>query len=168
LLIGEAGEKLGVMPLYKALEIAGEHSLDLVEVAFNTSPPVCRLMDYGKYKYDQAKKEREARKTQKTALLREIRLRPKIEEHDLDAKIRLVRKFLAEGDKVKVSVIFRGREITHPEIGWKLLQVVLDALREIAVVDAPPVTAGRNMNIVFSPKRARDVKPVKEPKDAQA
>jgi translation initiation factor IF-3 len=171
LLIGEAGEQMGVMPLYKAWQVASEHGLDLVEVAATANPPVCRLMDYGKYKYERAKREREARKTQKVAFLREIRLRPKIDEHDLDAKVRLVKKLLAGGDKVKVSIFFRGREVTHPEIGWKLLQVMLDSLKDVALVEGTPVTSGKNMNIVFSPisaKRAKEAMAAKEAENAKA
>ena len=104
------------MPLYQAWEVAKNHNLDLVEVAATAVPPVCRLFDYGKYKYEQSKKEREAKKGQRTSLLREVRLRPKIGDHDFEAKARTVKKLLEGGDKVKITVLFRGREITHPEI----------------------------------------------------
>jgi translation initiation factor IF-3 len=118
-LVGEKGEQLGVMPLSQARETARKHNLDLVEVAPTAVPPVCRLLDYGKYKYEQAKKEQEARKNQKVSLLREVRLRPKIGDHDFEAKARIAKKLLANGDKVKVTIMFRGREITHPELGSK-------------------------------------------------
>ena len=154
-LVGEKGEQLGIMPLPQALEVAKKHNLDLVEVAAGSVPPVCRLLDYGKYKYEQAKKERELRKSQKIPLLREVRLRPKIDNHDLEAKTRLVRKLLDGGDKVKVTVMFRGREITHPEIGWKLLQRVIKSLEGVASLERQPVMDGRRMLIILSPVVAR-------------
>lgn len=161
-LVGEKGEQLGVMPLVQAREVAKNRNLDLVEVAATSVPPVCRLLDYGKYKYEQAKKEREARKGQKVSLLREVRLRPKIGDHDFNAKLRSARKLLEEGDKVRVSVLFRGREITHPELGWKLLQRMAEALKETASVDGQPMIVGRRMNVVLSPLAAQKVKKVKE------
>ena len=111
---------------------------------------VCRLLDYGKYKYEQTKKEREARRSQRVSLLREVRLRPKIGDHDFEAKSRLVRKLLGEGDKVKVAVLFRGREITHPELGWKLLQRMVESLEGVASLDGQPLMEGRRMNIILS------------------
>ena len=133
-LVGEKGEQLGIMPVVQAMEIARKQNLDMVEVAPTAAPPVCRLLDYGKFKYEQAKKEREARRSQKTSLLRQVRLRPKIDNHDFEAKARTVKKLLLSGDKVKVTVMFRGREITHPEIGWRLLQRMSESLKEVAVV----------------------------------
>jgi translation initiation factor IF-3 len=150
-LVGEKGEQLGVMPLFQAREVARDHGLDLVEVAPTAVPPVCRLLDYGKYKYEQAKKEREARKSQKLVLLREIRLRPKIGDHDFEAKARTARKLLGGGDKVKVTILFRGREVTHPELGWKLLQRMAESLKEVAAVEGQPAMEERRMNIVLSP-----------------
>ena len=138
------------MPLFQALETARKHNLDLVEVAATATPPVCRLLDYGKYKYEQAKKEREARRGQKISLLRQIRLRPKIDDHDFEAKARIAKKLLANGDKVKVSVMFRGREITHPEIGWRLLQRMAESLKEVAAIERQPLMEGRNMFIILS------------------
>jgi len=138
------------MPLYQAREVATKRILDLVEVAPTAVPPVCRLLDYGKYKYEQAKKEREARRSQKTSLLRQVRLRPKIDSHDFEAKARTVKKLLANGDKVRVSVIFRGREITHPEIGWRLLQRMSEMLKEVASVERQPMLEGRNMFVILS------------------
>jgi translation initiation factor IF-3 len=139
------------MPLRQALEIAREHDIDLVEVAPTAVPPVCRLLDYGKFKYEQAKKEREARKGQKSALLRQVRLRPKIGEHDIDIKTRLIKKLLDEGDKVKVLVMFRAREITHPHLGKELLDKISDVLKEAASVEKPLAMEGRNMSIIFAP-----------------
>jgi len=140
---------LGVMLLSQALELARKQSLDLVEVAATAAPPVCRLLDYGKYKYEQTKKEREARRTQKISLLREIRLRPKIGTHDFEAKAKVAKKLLANGDKVKVTVMFRGREIVHPDIGWKLLQRMSEFLKEVASVERQPMLEGKRMHIIL-------------------
>jgi translation initiation factor IF-3 len=139
------------MPLYQAREVAKNQNLDLVEVAPTATPPVCRLMDYGKFKYEQAKKEREAKKTQKVSLLREVRLRPKIGDHDFDSKSRLAKKLIEGGDKVKVTILFRGREITHPDLGLKLLQRMADTLTDIAVVEGKPSMEGRRMNVIMTP-----------------
>ena len=150
-LVGEKGEQLGIMPLSQALETARKHSLDLVEVAATATPPVCRLLDYGKYKYEQAKKEREARRSQKVSLLREVRLRPKIGNHDFEAKARSARKLLDGGDKVKVTILFRGREVTHPEIGLKLLQRMAESLNEVASLERQPAMDGKRMSIILAP-----------------
>jgi len=158
--VGEKGEQLGIMPLSQALETARRQGLDLIEVAPTAMPPVCRLLDYGKYKYQQTKKEREARKSQKIALVREIRLRPKISDHDFEAKARSTKKLLEEGDKVKVVVLFRGREITHPEIGWKLLQRMAETMKGVAAVEGQPVLEGKRMSIVLSTAPAQKPKVV--------
>jgi len=157
-LVGENGEQLGTMPLYQARETAKTHGLDLVEVAPTAVPPVCRLLDYGKFKYEQAKKERNSRKSQKIVLLREVRIRPKIGDHDFEAKSRTARKLLAGGDKVKISVMFRGREITHPDLGWKLLQKMADSLKDASSVDVQPIMEERRMNIILSPLPVQKVK----------
>jgi translation initiation factor IF-3 len=154
-LIGEEGEQLGILPLQRALQIAQEHGLDLVEVASTATPPVCRILDYGKYKYEQTKKERKARKGQKVGLLRELRLRPKIEEHDLQAKIRTARKLLEEGNKLRLVVRFRGREIVYPELGWKVLQKVTEALKEVATISNHPIAERRNIALTLSPIATR-------------
>ncbi len=148
-LVGEKGEQLGIMPLYQAREVAKKHNLDLVEVAATAVPPVCRLLDYGKYKYEQDKKEREAKRSQRISLLREVRIRPKIGDHDFEAKSRIAKKLLANGDKVKVTVMFRGREITHPDIGWKLLQRMSETLKEVASVERQPRLEGKRMHIIL-------------------
>jgi translation initiation factor IF-3 len=150
-LVGEKGEQLGIMPLVQARETARKQNLDLVEVAPTSAPPVCRLLDYGKYKYEQAKKEQQARKSQKVSLLREVRLRPKIGIHDFDAKARTARKLLTEGDKVKVTLMFRGREATHPELGWKVLQRMVESLNDISSLERQPIMEGRRMNIILAP-----------------
>jgi translation initiation factor IF-3 len=144
--------------LSQALLLAEEKSLDLVEVAPTAVPPVCRLLNYGKFRYEQTKKEREARRDHKTSEIRQIRLRPKIGEHDLEAKIRSTKKLLAEGDKVKVSVLFRGREVTHPEIAWKLLQRISTALKGTATVERRQAMEGRMMTMIFAPGAAQPTK----------
>jgi len=157
-LIGETGAQLGVLPIEKALQIANERSLDLVEVASSSVPPVCRLLDYGRFRYEQTKKERKARKSQKGIVLKEIRIRPRMKEHDLETKIKIARKLLEEGDKVKLFVVFRGREITHPELGLKLLKKAADDLKDIAVFDGAPYSAERFMSLVLSPILTKQVK----------
>ena len=139
------------MPIQQALEMARDAGLDLVEVAPNANPPVCRILDYGKFKYEQAKKEREAHKHQKQVVLREVRFKPKIGVHDVDFKTKVVKKLLEGGDKVKVSVMFRGREITHPEIGRELLQRVAGNLKDAATVEKHPSMEGRFMNMILVP-----------------
>ncbi len=166
--MGEKGEQLGIMPLSQAQETARKHDLDLVEVAPAAVPPVCRLLDYGKYKYQQAKKEQEIRKSQKVSLLREVRLRPKIGNHDFEAKSRTARKLLADGDKVKVTVLFRGREITHPELGYKLLQRMTETLNEEASTERQPIIEGKRMNIILTPvTKTKAKEEIKENQDAK-
>lgn len=152
-MISETGEQLGTMALYKAREIAKERGYDIVEVAPQVAPPVCRLLDYGKFKYEQTKKERDARKKQKLILLREVRFRPKIGEHDIQFKLRTVQKLIDGGDKVKVAMLFRGREITHPELGKDLLDRVARELVEKAVVEKPPVLDGKRMIMILAPAK---------------
>lgn len=151
LIIDDEGQKLGVIPIQQANDMARERDLDLVEVAPNANPPVCRILDYGKFKYEQAKKEREAHKHQKQVMLREVRFKPKIGAHDIDFKTKVVKKLLEGGDKVKVSVMFRGREITHPEIGRELLNRVSANLKDAAVVERQPSMEGRFMNMYLAP-----------------
>ena len=150
-MIADGGEQLGVMPLADARRIANERDLDLVEVAPGAEPPVCRLLDFGKFRYAQAKKERQASKAQRsTGGLREIRLRPRIGQHDIDFKIRAVKKLLEEGNKVKVLVIFRGREIAHPELGKQLLDSVIESLGDAAKVERAMGLEGRSMTVILS------------------
>ena len=139
-----------MVPLQKALQIAYEHGLDLVQVASTMSPPVCRILDYGKYKYEQTKKERKAKRGQKIGLLKEVRLRPKIEEHDLQAKIKTTKKLLEEGNKVRLVLRFRGREVIYPELGWNVLRKVAEASREMAVI-SNSVNDERSIAVVLSP-----------------
>jgi translation initiation factor IF-3 len=150
-LIGEKGEQLGIFPLGEALEIAGRHDLDLVEVAPQAEPPVCRLLDFGKYAYERSRKTKQAKKSHKQVAVKEIRLRPKTGEHDVNFKMNRMRSFLSEGAKVKVRVLFRGREITHPEIAREMLNGIVAELEDLAVVEYPPRMEGRSMLMILSP-----------------
>jgi translation initiation factor IF-3 len=143
-----------VLPTRDALAKAQEAGLDLVEVAPTANPPVCRIMDFGKYKYEQAKRERSAHKKSKTSEIKGMRLSPKIGEHDLQVKTRAVTGFLREGDKVRVSMWFRGREMAHPNLGEQILRRMAQQLADVAVVERPPVMEGRNMIMILAPKRA--------------
>ncbi len=165
-LVGAKGEQLGIMPLVQANELARKHDLDLVEVAPTATPPVCRLLDYGKFKYEQTKKEHLARKSQKAVMLREVRMRPKIGDHDFQSKARIARKLLADGAKVKVTMMFRGREITHPELGWKLLRRMTETLDDIASLEREAVLYGKRMNIILAPDSAK-IKEKEEAKESQ-
>ncbi len=150
-LIDDAGKQLGIYPTREAIRLAEEKGLDLVEVAPGANPPVCRLMDYGKFLYERAKREREARKAQKQVDVKEIRLRPKIAEHDMMVKTNRARQFLAEGAKVRMRVRFRGREITHQEIAYNLLQKVAELMTDVAVVEQRPEMEGNTMLMVLAP-----------------
>src|SRR5204862_1290551 len=139
-----------VMRTPRALDIARERDLDQVEVSPNANPPVCKLMDYGRYKYEQAKRENEARKNQKTVTLKEIRLSPRTDEHDVEVKTRKIQEFLAEGDRVRVSVQFRGAEMRHPDIGRKLLDEIAEVLKGSATIERTPMMEGRMMSMIVS------------------
>lgn len=152
-LIDENGEQLGIVPTFQALSIARERGLDLVEVAPNAAPPVCRIMDYGKARYEQSRKERESRRNSKAITIKEVRLKPKTDDHDLDTKSRRAKAFLEDGDKVKLTVQFKGRENLHPEIGRAVLDRVLDQLSAYAVVESMPRLEGRNMTAMLAPKK---------------
>ena len=151
-LVGEDGEMLGVMDVDAALAKAEQAGLDLVEVAPGSDPPVCKILDYGKYKYQAQKKASEARKKQKTIEVKEIKMRPSIERHDYDVKMRAINKFLDEGDKVKVTIRFRGREFLHQELGMQMLEKVREELDEKAKVEAMPKMEGRQMIMVIAPR----------------
>jgi translation initiation factor IF-3 len=151
-LIGPDGTQLGVVPIREALRIAEEANLDLVNVAPTAKPPVCRIMDYGKFKYEQAKKEKEARRNQKTIEIKEVRFSSTIEEHDFQTKLRNVRKFLEDEDKVKCTIRFRGREITHSEIGQNVLERLAAQCEDIAIVERKPKIEGRSMIMILAPK----------------
>ncbi len=149
------GKQLGIMPVRQALELAYQKGLDLVEVAPNADPPVCRIIDFGKFIYERARREREARKAQKTTDVKEIRLRPKTSEHDLSYKMRDARRFLERGDKVRLRVIFRGREIAHMDIAREILMRLAEELKDVGVVEQHPSLDGRTMALVLAPSKAR-------------
>lgn len=150
--IDQNGEQLGIKTKTEALEMAGRVNLDLVLVAPTAKPPVARIMDYGKFKFEQQKKEREARKNQKVISIKEVRLSPTIEEHDFNTKLRNAIKFLEKGDKVKASIRFKGRAITHKEIGQKVLTRFAEACNELATIESHPKMDGRSMFMVLAPK----------------
>ena len=150
--IGAESEPLGIISLQEALAIAESQHLDLVEVSPTAVPPVCRIMDFGKFKYQQSKKLQEAKKKQVQVQLKEVKLRPKTDEHDLQFKIKHVRRFLEEGNKAKITVVFRGREITHMELGQIALEKFVDELQDVALIEVRPKMEGRNMFIIVAPK----------------
>src|SRR5262245_59210393 len=150
------------MQTYEALKIAEEKGLDLVEVSPKAMPPVCRIMDYGKFKYEQSKSQAKAKKHQSTVLLKEIKFRPKTDDHDFDFKVKHIRRFLSEGNKAKLVVIFRGREIVHPETGQAVLKRVVEVTQDIAVVEQAPMMEGRRMLMIIAP-RGGVVKPAVRP-----
>jgi translation initiation factor IF-3 len=152
-LIGPTGEQVGVVPIERALKLAQDADLDLVEVAPDSNPPVCKIMDFGKFKYEAAQKVREARKNQVNTILKTVRFGLKIDDHDYQTKVNQVQRFLKAGDKVKVMVVFRGREQSRPEIGVKLLQRVSEEVSEAGVVESTPSIDGRNMVMVIGPTK---------------
>lgn len=145
-------EQLGIMPTHEALRLAEERGLDLVEISPRAFPPVCRIMDFGKYKYEEAKKKQQARKRASTVETKEIKFRPKTEEHDLAFKVKHVRRFVEAGNKVRLAVVFRGREITHPQTGMNMLNKVVEMCADISTVEATPNMEGRRMIMVIAPK----------------
>ena len=172
-MVDDAGKQLGVMPTRQALLLADERGLDLVEVAPGADPPVCRLLDYGRFRYEATRKERAARKDQKSKVsnvLRQIRFKTRIGEHDKMAKVRQVKRLLDEGSKVRVSVMFRGREITHPEVGMAVLKSVAEDLAGDAMVEKPPSFEGRFLTMILTPPTGnpRKADSVQEAKSAQA
>jgi translation initiation factor IF-3 len=151
--IGLEGEQVGVMPIDEALDMAGSSGFDLVEIAPNAEPPVCRIMDYGKYRFEQAKKAQAAKKKQKVTHVKEVKFRPGTEEADYQVKMRNVRRFIDDGDKVKITLRFRGREMAHQDLGAAMLERIRDALAEEVVVEQFPKMEGRQMVMLISPKR---------------
>lgn len=146
------GEQLGIMQTRDALRMAAEQHLDLVEVAPKAKPPVCRIMDFGKYRYEQQKREKEARKKQKVITIKEVKLRPNIEQHDFDVKLKNAVRFLEDGDKVKVTIMFRGRELSHPELGKVILDRVAEQLRDSVTIEREAKLEGKNMIMILAPK----------------
>jgi len=151
--VDENGEQLGILGLDEAKAAASERGLDLVEVAPMARPPVCRIMDYGKFKYEEARKAREARKKQHTTHVKEVKFRPGIEEHDFAFKVRHARRFLEEGDKVKATMMFRGRQMAHPELGREVLDRVAEAVEDVGKVESVPSMEGRFMIMILAPRR---------------
>lgn len=146
------GKQVGILPLKEAMKIAEEKGLDLVEVAPNSQPPVCRIMNYGKYKYQQNKRIQEARKHQTVIHVKEVKVRPRTDEHDFQFKLRHVKRFLDEGNKVKISLLFRGREMAHPEFGKEMLNRFVEGVKDLMVVEQAPRLEGRNMVMILAPK----------------
>lgn len=151
-LIDEEGNQKGIIPTKEALVMAHEANLDLVEIAPQSNPPVCKILDYGKYRFEMEKKLRDSKKKQKLLKLKEIRMQPKIDDHDLDFKSKHIKEFLTEGNKVKVTIRFRGRELAHTELGLEVLQEILQKLENEYVLDKPPLMEGRSMSMTLSPK----------------
>ena len=167
-LIGDQGEQLGIMSVDEALRIATERELDLVKIAPGSNPPVCKIMDYGKFRFEQAKKEKEAKKNQRVIEIKEIRMSPGIDTNDFNTKLKNAQKFLNDGDRVKVSVRFRGREMAHTEIGAVLLKDFANQCAEIANMDKAPKLEGRNMSMFLSPKPQAPAKKPAKPKQPRA
>ena len=162
---GAAGEQLGIMPTIEALRMAEEQHLDLVEVAPNARPPVCRIMDFGKFRYEQQKREKEAKKKQKTISIKEVKLRPNIDEHDFNVKLKNALRFVEEGNKVKVTIMFRGRELSHPELGRVVLDRVSERMGDLVSIERGAKLEGKNMTMIHSPKAqkpAKGSKPAKQ------
>ena len=160
--IDEKGVQMGVMPPHEALRVARERDLDLIEVAPNSQPPVCRILDYGKHKYEQAKRERETRRKQRSSEVRRLQMKPQIGQHDLGIKLRKLREMLGEGSKVRVSLRFRGREMSRPELGTQLLERITQELSDVAQAEGRPQREGRLMNLMLAPKPSiRAAKPAK-------
>ena len=154
-MIDETGQQLGIMPPPQALTIARSKGLDLVEISPTAVPPVCRIMDYGKYQYQEAKRTREAKKHQKVIEVKEIKFRPKVDEHDYQFKKKHIERFLADGDKVKATIFFRGREMAHPEIGRRILERLIDDLTEVAIAETAPRQEGNQMHTILSQRAGK-------------
>ena len=150
--IGPEGEQFGVLKTSEALKQAQEVGFDLVEVAPNSEPPVCRIMDFGKFKYEQSKKEHKIRQHQKSTQVKEIKLRPRTDKHDIETKIRQIRSFVADGNKTRVTVVFRGREMANQELGRQVMGKLVEEVGEFAVLESPPKMEGRNLYVIFAPK----------------
>lgn len=167
-MVGADGSQLGVMPIAQALQLAEDQRLDLVKIVPRAQPPVCKLMDYDKHRFEQAKREKEIRKNQKTVTLKEVQLSATIEENDVLTKAKNAIKFLTAGDKVKVAIRFRGRQITHPEIGVKVMNDFAQRTQEVAVVERRPLIEGRHMIMILAPKSEKAIKAEKAAKAAEA
>ena len=167
-LVGPEGEQIGIVSIDDALRLAVEADLDLVEVAPTARPPVCKIMDYGKFKYEAAQKAREARKNQVQTVIKEMKLRPKIDQHDYDTKKGHIERFLKQGDKVKVTIMFRGREQSRPELGYRLLQKLAEDIGELGQIESAPLQDGRNMVMVIGPSRKKVTETKRKPEAPEA
>ncbi|MGH8998676.1 MAG: translation initiation factor IF-3 [Acidimicrobiia bacterium] len=165
-LVGPDGAQIGVKALPEALHIARQHDLDLVEVAPNANPPVCKIMDYGKFKYEEDVRRKESRRKASNVVIKEMKFRPKIDEHDYTTKTKHVERFLGEGSKVKITIMFRGREMAHPELGKKILDRIADQVRELGTVEAAPKQDGRNMVMVLAPAKKAEAPKSSRPASA--
>jgi translation initiation factor IF-3 len=165
-LVGADGEQIGVKPLPEALHIAREHDLDLVEVAPNANPPVCKIMDFGKFKYEQDVRRKESRRKTSNVVIKEMKFRPKIDEHDYTTKTKHVERFLNEGSKVKITIMFRGREMAHPELGKRILDRIAEQVKDVGNVEAAPRVDGRNMLMVLAPVKKQEPKSGKSSGDS--
>jgi translation initiation factor IF-3 len=150
--VSDTGEQLGIMQFKDAFRLATERNLDIVEVAPTAKPPVCRIMDFGKFKYEQQKRDKEAKKKQKVVTVKEVKLRPNIEDHDFNVKLKNAQRFLEDGDKVKVTIMFRGRELSHPDLGKQLLLKMAAELKDTVLVEREPKLEGKNMIMILAPK----------------
>ena len=153
--IDPEGKQLGILPVYEALRLATNYELDLVEVSPKSEPPVCRIMDYGKFKYQQSKKAHDAKKKQAVVHLKEVKMRPKTEEHDFQFKLRHIERFLKEGNKTKITVVFRGRELAHPDLGRNMLNRITDESKDWGKVEQPPKFEGRNFIMILAPLQSQ-------------
>ena len=151
-MVSAEGEQLGILPIQQALELARSRDMDLVEVAAEAVPPVCRIMDFGKFKYMQARRQKDARRKQSVIQVKEVKLGPKTDTHDFDFKAKHVRRFIEEGNKAKVTVRFKGREMAHTELGWKMLNRMQEIMQDVAVVENHPRMEGRMLSMILSPK----------------
>jgi translation initiation factor IF-3 len=165
--IDDTGQQLGIMPPQQALIIAKQKGLDLVEIAATASPPVCRIMDFGRYQYQEQKRARQAKKHQKIIEVKEIKFRPKVDEHDYQFKKKHIERFLADGDKVKATIFFRGREMAHPEIGRRILERLIDDLGDVAMAEAAPRQEGNQMHTILSQRAGKKPATRKEAPEAR-
>lgn len=165
--INSDGSQLGVLSLLEALSLSEQAGLDLVEISPNAQPPVCKIIDYGKYRYQLTKKEREQKKTQHQTKVKEVKIKPATDEHDLMVKLRHAREFLIKGDKVRVTCVFRGREMAHPEFGFKSVQRFCTELADVATAEAPPKMMGRNLSVVLAPGAKKKEREIQVPQESK-
>lgn len=161
-LISHTGEQVGIVALYEALAMADEAGLDLVEIVPGSNPPVCKIINYGKFRYDQTKREKESKKAQHQVKVKEIKIKPNIDSHDLDTKLRHARDFFAKGNKVKISCIFRGREMMHAKLGDKLVQEICEQLEDVGTPESPPKMLGRTLSVILAPGGKKKKEPVRQ------